>query len=198
MRESGRLLRGAYLGEEAEGTWRGISIDTHLPWTAHWQKNRASYPEREDGISYELRILHTSRFLGLTYRRTRYSLCGNTHPPRKSPSHAEFWATNWESPQCHVLCASATAFACLQRREEAKIKGMIQPGPLTTPKILSLLPYSAQSSPSHLHESCSFFISLLCLKYSSRLLLGEKRKRTPCSIQYRRFLGRGMLLQNRI
>lgn len=95
MRESGRLLRGAHPGEKAKGPREEILHSlTHLPWTIHWPKNRALCPEREESISYEIRILRTSSFLDMTYRRPEYSLCVNTSPPRKSRNRAEFWVTN--------------------------------------------------------------------------------------------------------
>lgn len=118
-------------------------------------------------------------------------------------------STKKEHKSCWVLGnklreSTMVCFVCFSNRIRmsterwrSKDHRYVTTWPLTPPQLFSLLPYTALSSPPHLQESCTFFISLLCLKYSSRLLLGKMRNRTPCSTQYRHFLGRGMPLHNR-
>jgi len=95
-RESGRKSSGGREPDQAReqcGIWGERATHTHLPWTPHWQRSRTSFPDKEE-TRYSV-TPHPLSHLRLSaphhQARSSGSPCGNTCPPQRSWSHAEFW-----------------------------------------------------------------------------------------------------------
>lgn len=159
-------LEGNWKGFGGGGPWWGEgSTHTFLEHPVDREAEHHFLRETNLVTQLPLNIFPTMCFLSRPpaqhQGRSTCSPSENTCPPRRSWSHAEFWATHRGYAQCHVLCVSSSGHAGLWGRGRKQRSCLPCHGPYDWPPYH---PFWPSLPTTHSLGSLSIFIFLLSKK----------------------------------